>query len=92
VAYLDRGSIEAERGGPLTDEQWEELTYQLDQYDAHVLFDDTNSLFLDQIFSDTNIPRRPDDEEDDEPDDDEDEDEELDGDDDLDGDEGVNAQ
>ncbi len=77
---MDRGYIEAERGGPLTDEQWEELTYQLDEYDDHVSFDDTNALFLDQIFADTNIPRHPDDEEDDEPDDheDEDEDEELD--------------
>lgn len=69
VAYLDRGSIEAERGGPLTEEQWEELTYQLDEYDEHVSFDDTNSVFLDQIFSDANIPRRPEDEDGDEGDD-----------------------
>jgi hypothetical protein len=59
VAYMDRGYIEAERGGPLTDEQWEELTYHLDEYDDHVSFDDTNSLFLDQIFSNANIPRHP---------------------------------
>jgi hypothetical protein len=79
VAYLDRGCIEAERGGPLTDEQWEELTDRLDEYDDHVSFDDTNALFLDQIFSDASIPRRPEDEADDDPDD-------------LHGDEGVNAQ
>jgi hypothetical protein len=68
VAYMDRGYIEAERGGPLTDEQWEELTYHLDEYDDHVSFDDTNSLFLDQIFSNANIPRHPADADDDCPD------------------------
>lgn len=88
VAYLDRGCIEAERGGPLTDEQWEELTYQLDEYDDHVSFDDTNSLFLDQIFADANIPRHPDDE-DDEQDEDDLNDDDLD---DMDDDESVTAQ
>jgi hypothetical protein len=91
VAYLDRGYIEAERGGPLTDEQWEELTYQLDEYDEHVSFDDTNSVFLDQIFSDANIPRHPEDDEHDDELDDEDlvDDEEDDG---LDDDEVVTEQ
>jgi hypothetical protein len=80
VAYMDRGYIEAERGGPLTDEQWEELTYELDEYDDHVSFDDTNALFLDQIFANANIPRRPDDEDDEEQDDEEQDDGEQDGD------------
>ncbi|MGI5185480.1 hypothetical protein ACQEVZ_55480 [Dactylosporangium sp. CA-152071] len=61
VAYMDRGYIEADRGAPLTDEQWQEIQFRLETYDDHVSYTDSNSLYLDQIFASADIPRWPDD-------------------------------
>jgi hypothetical protein len=57
VAWLDRGAIEAD-SRPLSDDEWWLVRAELHQYDGHVsATDDVNSVFLDQIFSDTGLDR-----------------------------------
>ncbi|MEV4706795.1 hypothetical protein [Actinoplanes sp. NPDC049316] len=57
VAYLDRGAIEAD-SRPLTDDEWDRLTYQLDSYDQHVSNSgDLNASFLDHIFAAVGVER-----------------------------------
>jgi hypothetical protein len=50
VAYLDRGAIEAD-SRPLTDDEWDRITYHLADYDQHVSGNgDLNAAFLDHLF------------------------------------------
>lgn len=60
VAYLDRGYIEADRGGPLTDDQRQEIRFRPDTYDD-LSYTDSHSLYLDQVFARAGVPRWPDD-------------------------------
>jgi hypothetical protein len=56
VAWLDRDCIERDRGAPLTGEQWSRLAPLLESYDAHVSADESNGLYLDQLYAKADIP------------------------------------
>lgn len=62
VAYLDRTAIEASRGAPLSDEQWDDVAYGLHWYDEHVSGiggGDSNLAFLEQVFTRAGVPFGP---------------------------------
>nr|WP_030500981.1 hypothetical protein [Micromonospora purpureochromogenes] len=58
VAWMDREYIEIERGGALSDTEWEDIAVGLDGYDEHCSNSvDLNSSFLDQVFAEAGVPR-----------------------------------
>jgi hypothetical protein len=58
VAWMDREHIEIERGGTLTDAEWEDIAAGLDRYDEHCSNSaDLNASFLDQVFAEAGVPR-----------------------------------
>jgi hypothetical protein len=58
VAWMDREYIEIERGGKLTDADWEQIALGLDGYDEHCSNSaDLSSSFLDQVFAEAGVPR-----------------------------------
>jgi hypothetical protein len=62
VAYLDRGALEAD-SRPLTDDEWDRITYHLADYDQHVSGSgDLNAAFLDHLFAAAGLKRDAEDE------------------------------